>query len=185
MLTIRNEFKEKNQLVIKNLTIPLPSASEIKVKTEQGWLILLNIDHPLSDQVEALKIIMNKDLPEENKICLDYIDLRVVDKIYYRLFDDCDAIKQKKQEEEKQKRLEEENQAKEEEQKKKEEEQRLKKEEAERKKKQEEANSDSNKAVNTTSETVNDLNQENSNIGEQLETNQSLNIEEEKIQSAW
>ncbi|MEA3273515.1 MAG: hypothetical protein U9Q72_02900 [Patescibacteria group bacterium] len=110
---VKKVISAKNKVEIKELFIPLPSASEIKGKTAEGWLILFNTNFSLLAQSEALKIILNNEINPEDRICIEYVDLRITDKVYYRFFDDCENLKKefkkKQEDQEKQEKTEETN----------------------------------------------------------------------------
>ncbi len=90
---VKRIINKNNKVEIKELFIPLPSASEIKGKTAEGWLILFNTNFSLLAQSEALRIILESEISPENRICIEYVDLRITDKVYYRFFDDCENLK--------------------------------------------------------------------------------------------
>jgi cell division septal protein FtsQ len=98
---VRNFINKNSKVEITELYTPLPSASEIKGKTAEKWLILFNTEIPLATNAEALRIILEKEIKPENRICLEYIDLRINNKVYYKLFDDCEVLKKQQKEKEK------------------------------------------------------------------------------------
>lgn len=60
-------------------------SGDIQVKTREGWDIYFNTAAPLDKSIKNLKIFLeeNKNLRENNK--LEYVDLRVKNKIYYKI----------------------------------------------------------------------------------------------------
>lgn len=60
-------------------------SGDIQVKTREGWDIYFNTAAPLDKSIKNLKIFLeeNKNFRENNK--LEYIDLRVKNKIYYKI----------------------------------------------------------------------------------------------------
>lgn len=90
---IKKALKEKNGIEANGFYVPHPSASELKVKTENGWLLYLNPSVSLVTTSEALNIILAEEIKNENQICIEYIDLRIPDKVFYKLVDDCEELK--------------------------------------------------------------------------------------------
>ena len=107
IINVRREVEKTAGVMIEGLYMPLPSASELKAKTTDGWLIYFSTDNSAKRQIEALKINLEKEIPEEDKICLEYVDLRIKNKIYYKLYDDCENLKRQREEEAKRKEEEE------------------------------------------------------------------------------
>lgn len=66
-------------------TIPSVGAEEIHVRTDAGWLLLLDVRQPLAGQLGALEKVVTEELGPEDLKRLDYVDLRVPGKVYYRL----------------------------------------------------------------------------------------------------
>ena len=107
VLSVKKEVKDNIGLEIKDIFVPLPSASEIKAKTDEGMLLFFSSEDTLDNQLGALKIVLEKEISAENRICVEYIDLRILNKAYYKLFDDCDNLKKAQAEEKKRKEKEE------------------------------------------------------------------------------
>ncbi|MBU2025516.1 MAG: hypothetical protein ABIC19_01365 [Patescibacteria group bacterium] len=97
ILNLKQTAKEQANLSITELFTPLPSASEIKAKTDQAWLVFFNTEETLTKQVNALKVVLEHEISPQDKICLEYIDLRIENKAYYKLYDDCQELKKKKE----------------------------------------------------------------------------------------
>ena len=90
---IKKTLKEKNGIEANGFYVPHPSAAELKVKTENGWLLYLNPAISLATTSEAMRIILEDEIKIENQICVEYIDLRIPDKVFYKLVDDCEELK--------------------------------------------------------------------------------------------
>ena len=73
--------------------IPHPSATELKIKTQAGWLIYMDTASSLNDQVDALGVLLEKEITKEDQICIEYIDQRIPKRIFYKLVDDCEQVK--------------------------------------------------------------------------------------------
>ncbi|MBD3245236.1 MAG: FtsQ-type POTRA domain-containing protein [Candidatus Moranbacteria bacterium] len=78
-----------NGIMVREVITPLPSASEIQVVTIQDYVIIFDSSLDFSNQLESLKLILEKEIPKEKIDCLEYIDLRIKNKVYYRYYDDC------------------------------------------------------------------------------------------------
>ena len=85
-------FSEKTQIELKSLSTPLPSAREIRAHTKDGWTVYFDVENGLERNldllVQVLGDIKEKEGEEQVK-CLDYIDLRVSDRAFYKLKDNC------------------------------------------------------------------------------------------------
>ena len=63
----------------------LPQGSfDFWIKTKEGWYIYLDKENDISTQVVALKKLLEEKLPESRRQSLQYIDLRVNNRIYYK-----------------------------------------------------------------------------------------------------
>ena len=91
--SLKSILKEKNGIEASGFYVPHPSATEIKVKTVNGWLLYLNPNMPIDDEAESLRIILDNEIKKENQVCIEYIDLRIPDKVFYKLVDDCEDLK--------------------------------------------------------------------------------------------
>jgi hypothetical protein len=60
-------------------------AEEVSVKTLDGWYIFLSSAYPQDESIEMLRILLEQKIQPEERKNLEYIDLRVVGKIYYKL----------------------------------------------------------------------------------------------------
>jgi cell division septal protein FtsQ len=63
-------------------------ASEARVKTEEGWDIYFNADLPIEGSVLSLKTFMEKEINQDQRNNLEYIDLRAENKVYYKFKDE-------------------------------------------------------------------------------------------------
>lgn len=63
---------------------PSRMAGEIRVKTTQGFDLYFSTHFPLESAIETLLVIFNKEIPDEKKSEIEYIDLRNENKIFYK-----------------------------------------------------------------------------------------------------
>jgi len=84
MTELVGSFNEETGLGISELVTPSPLSREIHVKTNDGWMIYFTSARTLESQYKKLLLILNKEIPESEQKNLEYIDLRIQDKIYYK-----------------------------------------------------------------------------------------------------
>lgn len=81
IITVFNEMEQKTGVAVNSFSPVAESPSSLKVKTEEGWNVILNIRISASEQVNKLAAVLKQQKIEERKN-LDYIDLRFGDRIY-------------------------------------------------------------------------------------------------------
>ncbi len=69
----------------EELLIPAIGAEEVTVRTDRGWALLLDVRRPLQDQLGALDKVLAEELAPEDVSRLEYVDLRIQGKVFYRL----------------------------------------------------------------------------------------------------
>lgn len=74
----------KNKIQIKSFVIPADSTDEFHVLTSANFKILLNINTDIDAQIDAMVSFMKQKLSDERISQLQYIDLRIQDRIYYK-----------------------------------------------------------------------------------------------------
>lgn len=76
---LANNLKDINvvQLVIPNMNL-----NNLYFYTEQGWYFILNTDNDIITSLDNLKRLINQKIKNINN--LEYIDLRIEDKIFYK-----------------------------------------------------------------------------------------------------
>jgi cell division septal protein FtsQ len=67
---------------IKNFEIPYLDSDEVTVVTEEGTKILFDINNNIEDDLENIKLLLEQ--LEINILELEYIDVRISDKIFYK-----------------------------------------------------------------------------------------------------
>ena len=86
ILSIRPRLKsEFNLEVTPDFQTPNPMAEEADVKTEQGWLIYFSTVIPLDKELQMLQAVFGSQIPSDQQNNLEYIDLRIDNKVYYKL----------------------------------------------------------------------------------------------------
>ncbi len=83
IITVR-ELLLKIGVSIAEISIPSGSFDEFDAKTAGGWKILFSNSTDIAKQIASLGILFRDKLPAASRASLQYIDLRIQDRIYYR-----------------------------------------------------------------------------------------------------
>ncbi|OGN04752.1 MAG: hypothetical protein A2831_01305 [Candidatus Yanofskybacteria bacterium RIFCSPHIGHO2_01_FULL_44_17] len=78
------ELLTKNDLDIRKFVIPAESFDEFYAITASGWKIVFSNSTDISKQIDALRIFLEEKPSINQKANLQYIDLRIQDRIYYK-----------------------------------------------------------------------------------------------------
>ena len=88
LLGISNGMKEDIKIEIeKDFQTPSLISDDIRAKTKEGWGIYFNENIPLNKEMKMLNIVLDKEITESQRLDLDYIDLRIDNKVYYKFKD--------------------------------------------------------------------------------------------------
>lgn len=83
IISVFNKLPERTGVAISFFSLPADSPSSLKIKTEEGWDIILNMHVGADSQIEKLSALLKeRDLPDRRN--LNYIDLRFGDRIFYK-----------------------------------------------------------------------------------------------------
>lgn len=63
---------------------PGVASREIIVKTQEGWILKISSEFPVDEIRKIIQVLFDKELKDEARKNLDYLDLRVRGKIYYK-----------------------------------------------------------------------------------------------------
>lgn len=63
-------------------------AEEVKVQTHEGWGIYFSSSLPVKGSLRTLKTFLDKEIDQEKRGKLEYIDLRAENKVYYKFRDE-------------------------------------------------------------------------------------------------
>lgn len=74
----------QTKLQIAALTIPSVATRELTVQVNEGWRILFDTERSPTHQLQALVKVLAEVIPREERAKLEYLDLRVPRKVYYR-----------------------------------------------------------------------------------------------------
>ena len=64
---------------------PGTASREIGVKTVEGWILKISSEYSIDEAKKTIQMLFEKDLNEETRKNLDYLDLRIKGKIYYKM----------------------------------------------------------------------------------------------------
>ncbi|MDP2838111.1 MAG: FtsQ-type POTRA domain-containing protein [Candidatus Moranbacteria bacterium] len=93
VMALRQELRGRFGLAT-NTTLSFSSrfANELRVQTEAGWWVYINTRMPLATTLDALELLLEKEIPSERLGELDYIDLRTENRIFYRYHDGSGSV---------------------------------------------------------------------------------------------
>ncbi len=81
---VKSELKEVLNINVDKFIIPNPLAKELYAVMPQGWEIYFSMEGDALKQIEILKVVLDKKIPALEQVKLDYIDLRVGEKVFYK-----------------------------------------------------------------------------------------------------
>lgn len=81
---VRRSLKDELSLDYDNLKTPGVITDEIWVQTRQNWRIFFNVKGDAEEEVLLLKQILKEKITPDELKKLEYIDLRIKDKVFYR-----------------------------------------------------------------------------------------------------
>ncbi len=85
--SIRKALKDELALDFDNIKTPGVITGEIWVQTRQNWRILFNARGNAEEEVRLLKQILKEKITAEEMKKLEYIDLRINGKVFYKIRD--------------------------------------------------------------------------------------------------
>jgi hypothetical protein len=60
------------------------ASQEVNVMTSEGWILKISSEYSIEEAKKIIQTLFEKDLDEETRKNLDYLDLRVKGKVYYK-----------------------------------------------------------------------------------------------------
>lgn len=69
---------------IVELHIPSLAAREVRVRLSNNWEIRFDATRDVNEQLQVLRQLLEKTIPPEEQAVLEYIDLRIPNRVYYR-----------------------------------------------------------------------------------------------------
>ncbi len=85
MADIKNRLRTDLDLEIKQeWSTPTVVSGDLRAETAQGWKIYFGEDVGVNKEMEMLKTVLNNSIDKTRQSDLDYIDLRLNNKVYYK-----------------------------------------------------------------------------------------------------
>lgn len=81
ILKIKKDLRENLKIEIKDFTIV--SERRLNVRTDENWEIYFSLEKDTTLELTKLKVLLEKEIPLEQRRNLEYIDLRF-EKIFYK-----------------------------------------------------------------------------------------------------
>ncbi len=70
---------------VAEIRMPSLAAREVHFQLDNNWLIKFDITRPLSSQLDVLQRLLAHTISEEDRPRIEYIDLRIPSRVYYKL----------------------------------------------------------------------------------------------------
>jgi cell division septal protein FtsQ len=101
VITVKNKLQDEADLKIENnFRTPSLVSDDLRIKTAEGWNLYLNKKIEAGKEAEILKAVLSDIISKNHRADLEYIDLRIDNKIYYKFKDGTPSeIERKKAEE--------------------------------------------------------------------------------------
>lgn len=75
---------EKLKIAVAEIVIPSGELFRINIKTGENWELYLNTQENLQNQINSLKIFLSQKISQEKRLQLQYIDVRIPNRVYYK-----------------------------------------------------------------------------------------------------
>lgn len=82
---INANFASKIGLAVSHLYLPAVSLREMRIFTAKGWKAYFDTTRSASEQIDVLNNVLKTAMTDKEKEELDYVDLRVVDRVYFKV----------------------------------------------------------------------------------------------------
>jgi cell division septal protein FtsQ len=83
LLNLRKELKKADINIGDEWKTPSLVAEEVEIPTNEGWRIYFSGSFPPDEAIRTLKTFLAEEVPQEKRGLLEYVDLRVENKVYY------------------------------------------------------------------------------------------------------
>jgi cell division septal protein FtsQ len=89
------KVKVDDEIVLTQNEIQTPSlvSKDIRVMTHEGWRIFFNQNIDIEKELEMLKAVLKNKIGEKQRVDLEYVDLRIDNKVYYKFKDGTESEK--------------------------------------------------------------------------------------------
>jgi hypothetical protein len=68
---------------ITGVKFPGKASNEVHFTSSEGWIVFFDINRSAISQLTSLALILNREIPAQNRTRLAYIDLRLSQRAYY------------------------------------------------------------------------------------------------------
>lgn len=82
ILIIKEDLLQKLGLKVLSFDIESYPAEKLRVVTSESWYILFSLKRNIKSQLLALKVALDEKI--QNRMNLEYVDLRIENRIYYK-----------------------------------------------------------------------------------------------------
>lgn len=84
MADVREGFRnDLGMEIVPECSTPSRFSYELACRTQEGWEIYLNARLPLTKSLRTLGLLLQKEISEERRTRLKYVDLRTENRVYY------------------------------------------------------------------------------------------------------
>ncbi|MBX4187699.1 MAG: FtsQ-type POTRA domain-containing protein [Candidatus Doudnabacteria bacterium] len=83
ILSATKHWTVKINSQIKEIKVPGKAATQVQIISSEGWGVFFDINRPVEAQISSLSLILNRQIPAQNRLKLAYIDLRFDKWAYY------------------------------------------------------------------------------------------------------
>lgn len=81
----RKLFVERTGIGLRReMETPMIASGDIRMETDEGWIVYLDSNLGADREMEMLEVVLNNKIDEERKSDLEYIDLRIQNKVFFR-----------------------------------------------------------------------------------------------------
>lgn len=86
LVMLRQIIGEKSGIRLTNeWKTPSPIAQEVEVQTLEGWRIIFSSEISPEKSIRTLETFLSEEIGEEKRTNLEYVDLRVENKVFYKI----------------------------------------------------------------------------------------------------
>lgn len=88
LMNLREELSKTDVSINDEWNTPSLVAEEVEIKTQEGWRLYFSEKVIPDKALRTLKTFLEEEVPAEKKSQLEYVDLRVENRVYYKLRED-------------------------------------------------------------------------------------------------
>jgi cell division septal protein FtsQ len=74
-----------NVKIVESFHTPGAASNEVNIRMNEGWILKISSQYSIDESQKIIQTLFEKELNEETRKKLDYLDLRVKNKIYYKI----------------------------------------------------------------------------------------------------